>query len=122
MVSALGAHVLSLFVMRRLAAAVSAILIMGAGNVPTFQTGDSLLRLCEGDPSQRIACSAYIQGVSDEWEIMRAIVPKPPCLAPVESRRATEVVLQFLRSNPSKRTEMGAGLVMQALAAAWKCN
>jgi hypothetical protein len=108
--------------MKRLATAISAILVIGAGNVPTFQTGNSLLRLYEGDLSERIACSAYIQGVSDEWEIMRAAAAQPPCLSPIESRRVTEVVVQFLRSNPSKRTEMGEGLVMQAIAAAWKCK
>jgi hypothetical protein len=113
---------LASFVMKRLATAISAILIIGAGNVPTFQTGNSLLRLCEGDLSERIACSAYIQGVSDEWEVLRSAASQPPCLSSVESRRVTEVVVQFLRSNPSKRTEMGAGLAMQAIAAAWKCR
>jgi hypothetical protein len=108
--------------MKRLATALAAILVMGAGNISTFQTGTSLLRLCEGNPSERIACSAYIQGVSDEWEIVRAMSSRPPCIGTVESHQVTDVVTNFLRPNPARRGEMGAGLVMQAITAAWRCN
>jgi hypothetical protein len=65
-------------------------------------------------------CMGYIMGVVDAMEVNRAVDQKPSCI-PDGANRGTirDVIHNYLRDNPAKRTLPAAIVVPMALAAAF---
>jgi hypothetical protein len=111
---------------RLLAAAIFATLTLGEAHA-AYMTGNELLRQCEGDVAQQIWCMAYIGAVSDTVEFVQAIEEfkqiKKNCLPlTAEVGQVKDVVLKWLRDNPTQRQGPAALLATLAIQQAWPCN
>ncbi len=104
-----------------------AVLVVGmagpAGAATMFKSGNRLLALCQGNntPEQNV-CLGYLQGVADVlgedsvggW---RACIPLNVTVAQVE-----DIVVPWLKANPSKRHYTASSLVALALEKAFPCK
>ena len=54
-----------------------ALLFLSPAQAETPMTGSALLKLCEGNASQKAACESYLRGVSDTLDFLRARCLRP---------------------------------------------
>lgn len=98
--------------------ALSAILV--ASTAGAFQNGNGLLRYCQSGTEGDNVCIAYIMGVADTFESLRAFNSRPHCSpSGVTGKQIRDVVVQYLEKNPARRDETGPSLVIEAMVAAW---
>jgi hypothetical protein len=98
--------------------------ILAAGPAAAgFQDGNGLLRLCNGSAGDRLACTAYIQGASDQWNLYRVITKSGQCGPDsLTGAQLRDVVVSYLQQHTGNLISPAAGLVVEAMAAAWKCK
>jgi hypothetical protein len=88
-----------------------------------FLDGHSLLRLCSGNSADKNACTAYIQGASDQWNLYRALTRTTQCgPETLTGGQLRDVVVVYLQKHPEHLIDSAAGLVVEAMTAAWKCK
>jgi len=88
---------------------------------PTHQTGNALLSLCTSeDFTDKTQCLGYVQGIADEFEMMRSINGGTACTpAGVQTSQLIDVAASYLQKHPEKRQLGAAFLVISAYSEAW---
>jgi hypothetical protein len=87
-----------------------------------WESGNSLYELCLTEPP--VKCAGYIEGIVDANNLVTASLRKSPMLCipkGVTLRQLVDVVLQYLRDNPSDRHYAAAGEVVLALGGGFPC-
>jgi len=90
-----------------------------------FQTGDTLLAICNADQEARIYCAGYIIGIEEILFTGNAINGFRACSLPNEgptSHHLEDVVLTYLQNHSATRRLTATGLVAAALAQAYPCD
>lgn len=89
------------------------------------ETGNTLFSKCEGqDGVMRGACIGYIEGISDEIQVMQRVgyMKRVYCpTADVNAGQLRDIVVKFLRDNPATRNQPAADLATTALIEAFAC-
>lgn len=121
--------------LRRISACAAA-LALGAG-LPTpacaqgfFQTGNSLLNLCQHPGYTEGVCIGFVAGISDALShAMKSSVGSghlggwQACIPyDITQGQARDVAVTFLMAHPEMRHYLAAGLVAQALSEAFPCS
>ena len=93
---------------------------MGTGGY--FETGNTLYTKCT-DPSWGLACTAFIEGVTDGMTLAVATGDKQLVCAPdtITAGQAKDVVTMYLRDHPATRNLNASLLVAIAEKEAWPC-
>lgn len=112
-------------VVRRLALAVVAVTLSPAVDAQTnLGTGNSFYTHCnEAKGTQRDICVAYLYGVAegDHYWWRRGGSRPPRCGPNVTIEQALDVLLTFLRDNPSERPKNIVELHTRAMSSAFPC-
>lgn len=91
-------------------------------NPPGFENGNDLFRHCKASNTGDALCIGYIQGVVDQWEIVRAIGKHPQCVPTgTENSQVRDAVVNYLTAHPEYRGTSAAGLVTGAIVGTWHC-
>jgi hypothetical protein len=98
--------------------------ILAARPAPaSFLDGHSLLRLCGGNSADKSACTGYIQGASDQWNLYRALTRTAQCgPETLTGGQLRDVVVVYLQKHPEHLIDSAAALVVEAMTASWKCK
>jgi hypothetical protein len=97
----------------------------GPPEIEHFYRGSGLMRLCEGNEVERIACQIYIAGVYDGLEAAQATSLRPPrwCMvAGVSASQLRRLVTRHLAQEQVDLDQPAAVLVDRALARAFPCT
>jgi hypothetical protein len=95
----------------------------GGSRTRQLLDGQSLLHLCSGNSADKNACTAYIQGASDQWNLYRALTRTTQCgPETLTGGQLRDVVVVYLQKHPEHLIDSAAGLVVEAMTAAWKCK
>jgi hypothetical protein len=89
-----------------------------------FRDGNDLLRRC-GSPVEAdlLLCFGYIEAITDVMLPGNVVNGFRACVASgVQADQLKDIVVQFLRLNPSRRHFGGAGLVARAISEAFPCR
>ena len=104
---------------------VTLLTVLAAENpATTFETGDGLLRRCVSENvAENIACTSYIQGVADLWEIIRTLDKSAGCL-PIRmtGKELTEVVVKHLKERPELGKDIAASVVITSVGKEFNCK
>ncbi len=94
---------------------------MAGPAVANYWDGNQLLAKCQGDTTNRGFCLGYVEGVADALddpvEGIRACIP-----IGVIGGQVNDVVITWLKANPSKRHYAAHSLVAAALSEAFPCK
>ena len=112
---------MSVTLLKRLLLCAVLVIGMGGSAMAGSLTGNGLLTFCENDATSMV-CKGYLQGVHDTLEQnaingMRACIPDSVTL---DQRR--DVVVSWLKANPSLRRVNASSLVAQAWGQAFPCK
>jgi hypothetical protein len=93
----------------------------------TPMTGFALLKLCQGNASQKAACETYLRGVSDTLDFVAGAVPASGLMEKcvpenVPTEKLRDVMTKMLRRSEIHKGAPAASLAMTAFSAAWRCN
>jgi len=100
-----------------------AVLVVGMAGpaAANNQDGNQLLAKCQGDTTNRGFCFGYVEGVTDALddpvEGFRACTP-----AGVTAGQVQDVVIAWLKANPTQRHLAAHSLVALALSEAFPCK
>jgi hypothetical protein len=112
--------------MRRLFAAVAAVMVVSAGaRADAFKTGNVLYQECAAPIGAReyANCQNYVMGVADVMAGNNAVNGYAACFPrDVTVGQIREVVTRYLANLPQSRNKGAAGLVADALAQAFPCR
>jgi hypothetical protein len=88
-----------------------------------YETGDKLFADCQSaEPIGILQCIDYIEGASDQLELMRADRGKASCVpSGITGQGLREIMVDYLRVHAEARPEAAASVVRTALSQAWNC-
>src|SRR5262249_9911946 len=88
-----------------------------------FWSGNDLYHYCVESGPQHEDCLAYILGVVDTDDIVRASTGRPRCLHEgVQAGQLRDIVSKFLADHPEQRAWPAAGLVAYSVQQALGCR
>ena len=93
----------------------------GVPEGPQFESGSTLLQLCEGDEAEVGRCIAYIKGVSDTWNFYTIKQERPLCAMGATADQLAQAVVSYIKTH-SEAVGPGAEVVMKAVKEAWSCE
>ena len=125
--------ILAMTMMFMVSPALSQEVWIGSG---TYYDGNKLYEFCQQKEGLlRAACVGYIigaiDGTSSMYSVLGQITGLPPrmqknnyyCLpANASAEQAVDVVIKWLKDNPSKRHQPATGAVWEAFANVWPCK
>jgi len=92
-------------------------------SVGGFWSGNDLYHYCVGSTAQHEVCVAYILGVVDTDDIVRASTGRPRCLHEgVQAEQLGDIVSRFLVDHPEQRVWPAAGLVAYSVQQGLGCR
>lgn len=116
----------------RIAILLTMVLFVTADSAPSKRVhadlieGNGLLEACTSRaPLQGAMCIGYIRGVIDGENMMGTALNNKPlvCLSEgVTLGQVQDVVVKYLKDNPTERNKPSAGLIGIAAATAWPCS
>jgi len=107
---------------------IAAVLLIGAshGAMAGFQTGNTLLALCEnGHAGNRAMCSGYLQGIADSELLVndpQNFVPLICIPTGVDGSQIEKVFVKYANENPEKLHILAAAIVSSAFIKAFPCK
>lgn len=88
-----------------------------------YMNGEALLSNCAGASISYGLCIGYIEGVVDYADIVRLKLGFPACVPPgVEAGKLSDIVVNYLRDNPTRRKLAASLLIIDAVNAEWSCK
>lgn len=92
-----------------------------------MDSGNSIWSYCQKKISSKLICAGYIHGVADAifnlGELGQPFVLWRACYQNgITNGQIKDVVVQFLRDNPSLRNGPAPLLIAEALSKAWPCS
>ena len=93
------------------------LLVAQSAQITTFQTGNDLYKSCTTDAVGLLACSYYIQGVSDELTSFQDAIKHPVACIPSTAtpRQLIDITVKHLREHPETRSYSAGSLIGIAL-------